>query len=83
MVLCPFHRSHRGIGQSALEIGQGKGGVRGVWGGLVDFWGFFQEGERPRGRPGGCLPRIGESGGGGLDIFFRGRNVHQVAPQVN
>ena len=28
--------------------------------------------------PGGCLWRIGEFGeGGGLNIFFRGRNVHQ------
>ena len=29
--------------------------------------------------PGGCLRRTGEFwGGGGLNIFFRGRNVHQV-----
>ena len=28
--------------------------------------------------PGGCLRRIGEFfGAGGLNIFFRGRNVHQ------
>ena len=28
--------------------------------------------------PGGCLQRIWElGGGGGLNIFFRGRNVHQ------
>ena len=45
--------------------------------------------EKPRGggfsrtggaeAPGGCLQRIGEffGGGGGLNIFFRGRNVHQ------
>ena len=35
--------------------------------------GVFQEGEGP----GGCLERIGEFGGGGLNIFFRGRNSEQ------
>ena len=42
--------------------------------------GGFQEGEggRPRGREGVC-GELGNFGGrGGLNIFFRGRNVHQV-----
>ena len=33
---------------------------------------------------GGCLRRIGDlGGGGGLNIFFRGRNVHQIASLIN
>ena len=68
-------------------LGEGEGGVwgarRGGGGGLVFYWksqgGGFEEGEGPGAR----LRRIGDfsgvvGGGGGLNIFFRGRNVHQV-----
>ena len=69
-------------------LGEGEGGVRGGGeGGDFRFLlkipgggspgGGLQEGEGKRGREGVC----GESGnlrrGGGLNIFFRGRNVHQ------
>ena len=37
-----------------------------------------RRGGKGPGGPGRCLPRIGEfGGGGGLNVFFRGRNVHQ------
>ena len=39
--------------------------------------GGLEEGEGPRGRQGVC-GELGNCGGGGLNIFFRGRNVHQV-----
>ena len=40
--------------------------------------GFLQEGKGPSGREGVC-GELGNGGGGGaLNIFFRGRNVHQV-----
>ena len=44
---------------------------------LVDL---SEGGGRPGGAEGlaGCLRRIGELGGGGLNIFLGGRNVHQV-----
>ena len=64
-------------------LGEGEGGVRGAGrGGGVGFLlrvpggGAFQ-GEGAKG-PGGCLRRIGELGGGGLNIFFGGRNVLQA-----
>ena len=42
--------------------------------------GGLQEGKGPGGR----LRRIGDfGGGGGLNIFFRGRNVHQVPAKNN
>ena len=61
--------------------GRGKGGrVRGEKGG------YFLFGNRERGgflrRGGGVVStgagRVSWEGGGGLNIFFRGRNVHQV-----
>ena len=64
-------------------LGEGEGGVEAPeGGGGSDFYGKAQEGgiSRTGGAegPGGCLQRIGEFlGGGGLNIFFRGRNVHQ------
>ena len=63
--------------------GGGRGSLRRSGGGEVDFLLKIPERGSPGGRgaerPGGCLRRIGEFGeGGGLNIFFRGRNVHQV-----
>ena len=55
-------------------LGEGEGGVRGARKGGGDP--FFIEHPRrggvPAGAegPGGCLRRIGEFGGGGLNIFF-------------
>ena len=62
-------------------LGEAEGGVRGGGGGGVDFLlkipggGVSRRGGAEG--PGGCLQRIWELGGGGLNIFFRGRNVHQ------
>ena len=57
-------RRREGVGGRFLLKIPGAGGVSGGGG--------------PEG-PGGCLRRIGDFGGGGdLNIFFRGRNVHQV-----
>ena len=62
-------------------LGEGEGGVRGARRG-GSF--FIENARRGEGFPGGaegpagCLRRIWEfRGGGGLNIFFRGRNVHQ------
>ena len=67
--------------------GRGKGESEAP-GGVGDR--FFIENPRRGGRPGGaegpegCLRRIGEFwGGGGLNIFFQGRNVHQVCCACN
>ena len=65
-------------------FGEGEGGVRGERGWGVDF--FIANprrrvSRRERGRGAGRVSgRIGEFqiGGGGLNIFFSGRNVHQV-----
>ena len=65
-------------------LGEVEGGVQGAGRGGDRFFlienarkgaGVLQEGEGP----GGCLLRIGEFflGGGGLNIFLGGRNVHQ------
>ena len=61
--------------------GEGEEGVRGTGKGGFDFFfkiprGGFLRGGGAEG-PGGCLQRIGEWGGGGLNFFFRGRNAHQ------
>ena len=48
-------------GRFLLKIPRGGGGLK--------------EGEGPRGQ-GGCLGELGNFGGG-LNILFRGRNVHQ------
>ena len=62
-------------------LGEGEGRVRGAGrGGRLIFIENPRRGVLQRGgaeAPGGCLRRIGEFGGGGLNIFFRGRNVHQ------
>ena len=73
-----FFCSGRGKGESEAS---GLGGV----GGGVDFienprrggGRFLQEGEGPRGRE-GVEGGLWNLGGGGLNIFFRGRSVHQV-----
>ena len=66
-------------------LGDGVGGVRSAGregGGRFlmkvpgEGGGFSREGEGPRGREGVC-GELGNSFGGGLNIFFRGRNVHQ------
>ena len=55
-------------------LGEGEGSPRRRGGGI----GFLLKVPGVSERPGACLWRIGESGGGGgLNIFFRGRNVHQ------
>ena len=65
-------------------LGEGEGGVRGARprGRGRFFFLKSQEGggvSRGGGGAGGCLSRIGEFFlGGGVNIFFRGRNVHQV-----
>ena len=64
-------------------LGEGEGGVRGEGGWGVDFLlkvpGGGGVSRRERGRGAGRVSgRIGEFGGGGLNIFFRGRNVHQA-----
>ena len=58
--------------------GRGRESARRREGGGVDF--FVEKPRRGGGAegPGVCLRRIGEFGGGGLNIFFRGRNVHHV-----
>ena len=66
-----------------VRLGEGEGGVRGRrGGGVVDFLLKIPEGGgvSPGGAegPGGCLRQIGDFWGGVLNIFFRGRNVHQV-----
>ena len=54
----------------------GKGGVRFLL--KIPGGGGFPGGRGVEG-PGGCLRRIGEFlGRGGGNIFFQGRNVHQV-----
>ena len=55
-------------------------GKIGSGGGFVFLLKSQQEGGGAGGAegPGGCLRRIGEFGGGGVNIFFRGRNVHQA-----
>ena len=67
-----FSRSGRGKGES-----EARGGGVGDWFFIESpRGGGFEEGEGP----GACLRRIGDFqgwGGGGLNIFFRGRNVHQ------
>ena len=68
-----FFCSGRGKGGVQCEASGGGGRVRF----LLKIPGGGPGGGGAEG-PGGCLWRIGESGGGGLDIFFRGRNVHQV-----
>ena len=61
-----------GKGESEASGGGGSifieipGGVGGVGGGGAEG-------------PGGCLRRIGELGGRGLNSFFWSRNVHQVS----
>ena len=62
-------------------LGGGEGGVRGEREGGGRFFienpgGVSQEGGRGGGAPGGCLP-AGNLRGGGLNIFFRGRNSRQ------
>ena len=65
-------------------LGEGEGGVRGArrGGGCRLLIEDRRRGVSRRGGaegPGGRLRRIGElRRGGGLNIFFRGRNVHQV-----
>ena len=66
-------------------LGEEEGGVRGRWEGGCRFFienprrrgGFSRRG---RGRGAGSVLACGELGifGGGLNIFFRGRNVHQA-----
>ena len=65
-------------------FGEGEGGSEAPSGGGSVFYFKSQEGGGFPGRggaegPGGCLRQIGAffGGGGGLNIFFRGRNVHQ------
>ena len=62
--------------------GGGRGSPRPPGGGVAEFLLKIPEGggvSRRRGRGAGrCLQRIGDFWGGGLNIFFRGRNVHQV-----
>ena len=63
--------------------GRGKGESEAA-GGVVDFLLEIPEGgglheEGPRGREGVCGKLGIFGGGGGLNIFFRGRNVHQVS----
>ena len=66
-------------------LGEGGGGVRGVGrrGGSILIENHrrggegFQEGEGPRGREGVCAELGFFLGRGDLNIFFRGRNVHQ------
>ena len=65
-------------------LGEGGGAVRGArrgWGGSIFIENprrGLQEGEGPRGREGVC-GELEILGGGGVNIFFRGRNVHQVS----
>ena len=62
--------------------GGGRGSPRPPGGGVVDFFLKIPGGGGSRGGgaegPGGCLRRIGDLGGGGLNIFFRGRNVPKI-----
>ena len=62
-------------------LGEGKGESEAAGRGAVRY--FIDNPRRGGGSPGGakgpggCLRRIGDLGGGGLNIFVRGRNVHQ------
>ena len=63
--------------------GRGKGESEAAGRGGVDFLLKIPEGGGSPGGggaegPGGCLRQIGDFLGGGLNIFFRGWNVHQV-----
>ena len=61
--------------------GRGKGSPRRRWGGgsiFIENPSRGSPGETEADRPGGYLRRIGELGGGELNILFWGRNAHQV-----
>ena len=59
--------------------GKGPPGVRGAGRGGDRFFYLIKKRERPRGREGVCGELGDFLGGGGLNIFFRARNVHQEA----
>ena len=72
-----FFCSGEGEGESEVPAREGGGTVS--YGKSQDGGGGFSRaggggGEGPR----GCLRGIGGGGWGGLNVFFRGRNYHQV-----
>ena len=62
-----------------FSAGGGEGEVRGAGRGGGAYFNPRRGGSPERGAegPGGSLRQIGELGGGGLNIFCRGQNVHK------